>query len=176
MILVMKWLQERKNFLLFQGVPGCGKTHFTRAVFNYLSKDKFYHVRRWREGDLLSRIRASMEQPGDYIETLKYLIDDECIILDDLGSAGLTDWRKDTMLEFVDLRYESQKPTLITTNFNNNEIMDAYGKRFYSRLFCDETTVLEFGSVDWRRIEQMNAETKLREAAELLEKAANDRP
>lgn len=162
----MKWLRELKHFLVYQGVTGCGKTHFANQIFNYLTKDKNYYVRRWREADLFSRIRSSMSQQGDYLDALKHLIDDDCIILDDLGSAGITDWRKDTILEFVDLRYESQKPTLVTTNLSNNEIMDVYGKRFYSRLFCDQTTVLDFGTVDWRRIEQMKEETRLKEEAE----------
>jgi len=107
-----------------------------------------------------------MSQHGDYIDSLKYAVDDDYVILDDLGSTGVTEWRKEIILEFIDMRYESQKPTLITSNLSTNEIFEAYGKRAYSRLFCDETTLLDFGTIDWRRIEQMKEETRLKEEAE----------
>ena len=46
-------------------------------------------------------------------------------------------------LEIVNNRYESQKPTVFSTNYNKQEIYEKLGARTHSRLFAKENTVID---------------------------------
>lgn len=102
---------------------------------------------------MLSRLRTSIsEEKGDYLKELDYLLDDEFIMIDDLGSSGITDWRKEVVFEAIDRRYESQLPTVITSNLTRKEIYEGFGPRIHSRMFARENLILEFhGGEDLRQ-------------------------
>lgn len=80
---------------------------------------------------------------GDYLEQLKYLIDDDLVMIDDIGSTGLNEWRKEIIFDAIDDRYNSMLPTVITTNFSSREIKENFHPRVYSRLFAKENIVIE---------------------------------
>lgn len=110
-----------------------------------------FSKRLWKERDLLTRVRSEMDLPGDYLERMKFLIDDELIILDDVASSGITDWRKDVLLGFLDQRYESELPTIITSNLSKESILETFGDRFHSRLFAKENTIIQISGPDLRQ-------------------------
>lgn len=83
------------------------------------------------------------EFKGDYLESLKWLTDDELVILDDVGSTGLRDWREEILFEFIDSRYNSMQPTIITSNFSMKEFKSLYQGRIYDRLSASENTIIE---------------------------------
>lgn len=83
---------------------------------------------------------------GDYLDKLHYLCDDDFVILDDLGSSGVNDWRREVLFEFVDYRYVLKKPTVITSNLKPQEIYESFGGRFHSRLFSKENLVISIDS------------------------------
>ena len=72
------------------------------------------------------------------------MLDYDFIMLDDLGSAGINEWRKEIIFETIDRRYESENPTVITSNLTRKEILENFGPRTYSRLFAKENLILEF--------------------------------
>lgn len=101
----------------------------------------------------MERIRRSFDMQGDYRQEIEYQIDHEFFILDDVGSAGegKSDWRKEVIFEVVNLRYESQRPTVFSTNYTEQEIKERLGERTHSRLFAKENTVIDmFGYPDLR--------------------------
>ncbi|MBS3903774.1 MAG: ATP-binding protein [Simkania sp.] len=146
---VLDWMTGNKNFLVYLGNPGIGKTHLSRAVLKDYTKG-INHKRYWKEADLLARLRSGMDDRGDYIENLKYLCDDDLIIIDDLGSCGLTDWRKEVLFALIDFRYESMKPTMFTSNLSRNDFKENFEPRVFSRLFDKENTILEISGKDRR--------------------------
>lgn len=92
----------------------------------------------------MKRIRNEMEEvKGDYLETLKHLIDDQFIMLDDVGSTGLREWREEVFFDFLDTRYNSMLPTVITSNFSVAEFKQCYHPRICDRLFATENIVIE---------------------------------
>lgn len=94
-----------------------------------------------------------MDMKGDWNQELAYLCDHEFLVFDDIGSAGpgQTGWRQDVFLEIVNNRYDSQKPTIFSTNYNEQEIRDKLGARTHSRLFAKENTIIDmFGYPDLR--------------------------
>lgn len=104
----------------------------------------FRCFRYWNENNLLKRVRSSMDEfKGDYLDCLKYLIDDDIVILDDIGSSGLNDWRKEVLFAAIDDRYSSMKPTILISNFTKEEFKSIFHPRFTSRIFAKENTILE---------------------------------
>ena len=86
-----------------------------------------------------------MDMKGDWNQELAYQCDHEFLIFDDVGSTGQgqTGWRQEVFLEVVNIRYESQKPTVFSTNYNKQEIYEKLGMRTHSRLFAKENTVID---------------------------------
>ncbi len=94
---------------------------------------------------------------GDYLKELSHLLDDELVIVDDMGSSGLNDWRREVWLEIIDTRYEKTAPTVITTNFTREDIRKELGERCASRLLSKENCIIDLhGEQDLRQIEGDN--------------------
>lgn len=146
------WMKKKSDFLLFTGTPGCGKTYFAAAVWNYNRANRIYPTcRGWKEHDLLGNIRTKMENGRDYLEDAKELCDDELIIIDDLGSTGVNEWRNEVYFTIIDYRYSSRKPTIITTNLDKNKLAMDVGQRIYSRLMAQDNTFIDMQGIDLRK-------------------------
>lgn len=155
---ISEFIKNPKNFLVYCGNAGIGKTHLAAALVEF-GLTKFNSFRYWHEGDLLKKVRASIDEykNSDYLDCLNYLIDDEFIILDDIGSSGLTEWRKEILFEAIDFRYCSMLPTVIITNFSKKEIRSLYHERLASRIFATENIVIEIhDGPDLRQKEEKN--------------------
>ena len=112
----------------------------------------FKTFRYWNESELLKRVRSSMDDcKGDYLEALKFLIDDELVMLDDIGSTGLNEWRKEIIFDAIDERYNSMQPTIITSNFTAREFKENFHLRVYSRIFSSDNIIIELpNATDYR--------------------------
>lgn len=158
---IMQFIHNPKNMLIWLGGTGTSKTFFLAALGEWILKT-FNHNRVHKDEDLQKRLRSFIsEGNGDYIAELKYLIDDDIVILDDVGAAFKTayDINKDhsfadrILMEFVDYRYNVMKPTIITSNFKKEELRDIYGERIYSRMFAAENIIIEtFNETDKRTL------------------------
>lgn len=118
-------------------------------------------MRYWNERDIFERIRnlIGSDMKGDYMKEVSYILDDYLLIIDDMGSAGFNDWRREIWLEIIDSRYSSQLPTLITSNLTNKQIKEQMGERAYSRLMNKENTFIDMhGEADLRQ-EETNGNT-----------------
>lgn len=143
-------MQAKMGFLVFCGNAGIGKTRLCAALVEYCLTN-FKSFRYWKEQDLLQRVRSSMtEFKGDYFETLKLLIDDEMLILDDIGSSGVNEWREEILFKTIDERYNSMQPTVITSNFTRQEFKNLYHPRIYSRIFANDNFIIEITGQDLR--------------------------
>ena len=137
-------MQNPKHFLVFCGNPGIGKTYLCAALVEF-GLTKFNSFRYWNESELLKKVRSSIEEyhGGDYLEVLKLLIDDDFVMLDDIGSTGLNEWRKEVIFDAIDERYNSMRPTIITSNFSRSEFEKLFHERLSSRLFSSENIIIE---------------------------------
>lgn len=150
---ILKWMDSPKNFLVYLGNPGIGKTHLCASMFPWALKN-FRSFRYHNERQLLAKVRQSMEiGQGDYLIALQYLIDDELVFLDDLGSEKQNEFRQDVIFDAIDQRYNSTLPTVITSNFTMKEFKEIYHPRFTSRLFAKENTIIEIADgQDFRNV------------------------
>lgn len=150
---VSSWIERRKNFLVFLGGAGIGKTYFCAALIPWIYK-KVSSFRYWEEREFQLRVRSVIsDSSGDYMREVKYILDDEFVMIDDLGSGGFSDWKKEITLAAIDLRYESELPTVFTSNLTRKEVESGFGFRAASRLFAAENTIIEMhGAKDQRQV------------------------
>ncbi len=80
---------------------------------------------------------------GDYLETLKYLIDDQLVMIDDIASDKHSEWREEILFAAIDQRYSSMKPTVITSNLTIDDFKKTYQPRLFSRLFAADNIIIE---------------------------------
>lgn len=129
--------------MVYLGAPGIGKTYFCAALIPWIY-DKVKSYRYWNEREFFSRLRAVIgESRGDFIQELEYLLDDELVMFDDMGSSVMNDWRCEMLFEAIDKRYRSELPTVFTSNLTRNQIYTDLGPRIHSRLFSKENLVIE---------------------------------
>lgn len=137
--------------LVVLGSPGTGKTYLCAALIGWAAP-RLNTLRSWREADLLGHLRDSIEKFGDYSTTLKLALDDDFVIIDDIGSTPVNDWRKEIIFNAIDMRYSSGLPTVVTSNLTRAQISERYEPRTASRLFAKENTVIDlFGMLDMRQ-------------------------
>ena len=148
---VQKWMLKPENILIYHGTAGIGKTYLCSALTEWCFM-KFNTFKYWKEEDLLRKLRLGIsEGNGDYLDNLRFMIDKDLIILDDVGS-GINperssnrdlEFRREVFFSFLDYRYNSMKPTIITSNFTKAEFENVYSQRITSRLFAKENIDIE---------------------------------
>lgn len=158
--MISSFVEKPKNMLVYHGSPGIGKTYLLAALTEW-AFIRFRSRRYHREEGVLRRLRDGIgEGKGDYLIALEYLIDDDLVMFDDVGS-GINptktsykdlEWRREIFLEFLDYRYNCQKPTIVTSNFTKDEFIQVYSDRIVDRLFAKENTIISlFGEVESKR-------------------------
>lgn len=144
-------MAKKTNFLVFCGNPGIGKTNLCASLVGW-AMNNFNSFRYWNESELLKKVRSSMDEyKGDYLDTLKLCIDDDLVMIDDIGSTGLNEWRKEIIFDAIDERYNSMLPTILTSNFTRHEFETKFHPRIASRIFDKENILIEiYDGLDMR--------------------------
>lgn len=141
------WKQEPHNALVVLGPAGTGKTYLCSAMLEEIPV-LYRSFRIHNERELLERLRQGIQSgQGDYLANLHYLIDDDFLILDDIGSAGKAknnEWREEILTETIDFRYKQKLPTIYTSNLTKKEFQAIYHPRVCSRLFATENCIVDF--------------------------------
>lgn len=154
-------LQEAREFLasfrpgrkgrMFAGPTGTGKTHLVTALIRELTKASVRCL-FVRTRDVLAGLkdRYAREQQGDAVRATEYrahLIRVTVLILDELSELR-TDWQRESIGDLVESRYNANATTLITTNYDDEEIPNIFGeggRRVTSRLLEMAPVVVVFG-------------------------------
>src|SRR5579862_8781807 len=98
---IIDFMKNPKNFLVICGNPGIGKTYICAAMTEWVLKT-FNTSRYWNEKKLHTELKDSFNSNW---ELLDYLIDDDLIIYDDIGSEGFSEWKERVLTEVIDFRY-----------------------------------------------------------------------
>lgn len=108
--------------------------------------------RCWHEDRIFQSLREKISsENGDYLQHLKLMIDDTVIIIDDLGCNKRNDWREEIIFDLIDVRYNSTRPTIFTSNLTKQDFKNIYHPRIYSRLFAAENILVEAALPDLRQ-------------------------
>jgi DNA replication protein DnaC len=110
-----RFAESPKDWLVFLGVHGCGKTHLAAAIANHqlrAGKPVFFAV----VPDLLDHLRStfSPESKVTYDELFEKVKTSPLLILDDLGTESSTPWAQEKLYQILNYRYNSRLSTVIT--------------------------------------------------------------
>ncbi len=115
--------QSPQDWLVFQGVNGCGKTHLAAAIANHLRQEGnpalFVVV-----PDLLDHLRSTFgpESRVSYDELFERIRKAPVLILDDFGEESATPWAQEKLYQLINYRYNARLATVITTCLSLDEI------------------------------------------------------
>lgn len=155
--------------LILIGPPGVGKTHLAVATLREVVLEKAVRGLYFDTRTLLAAIRSTFNPVTRTAEAdvLRAVMDAELLVLDDLGAERPTDWVEETMNLVVNTRYNDDRPTIFTSNYEDVPHTDSddkpddersvslrerVGFRMHSRLreMCE---FLEYSGPDYREFE-----------------------
>ncbi len=120
-----------KAGLLLIGSIGVGKTHLAVGILKELISSKgiaclFYDYR-----ELLKQIQNSYNDSvrATELEVLRPVFETEVLVLDELGAVKPTEWVWDTVSLILNTRYNDNRTTIITTNFDDKPAATVAGPR-----------------------------------------------
>ena len=121
--------------LLLIGPIGVGKTHLAVGIIKELIAAKgipclFYDYR-----ELLKQIQNSYNSSVQVteLEVLRPVFDTDVLVLDELGAVKPTEWVWDTVSLVLNTRYNNNRTTIITTNFDDKPAGAVAGPRAAAR-------------------------------------------
>lgn len=116
---------ENGQGIYFEGTYGTGKTHLASAIALELIFKGVPVIFR-TSIDLLTDIKQAYDDCADTTES--EIIDDfkeiNLLIIDDLGKEQCTEWSMPILYSIINDRYETMKPTIITTNYNEKMLIN----------------------------------------------------
>jgi DNA replication protein DnaC len=129
--------------LLLIGAIGTGKTHLSVGIIKELIQGRgvaclFYDYR-----ELLKQIQNSYNASvqATELDVLRPVFDVEVLFLDELGAVKPTEWVWDTVSLILNTRYNNNRTTIITTNFDDRPAAGANGSLSAVRAAVREETL-----------------------------------
>lgn len=123
--------------LLFHGNVGTGKTYLAACIGNNVIEEYMVRVKMRNIPQIVNEI----EKGGFKIDKNAYyqgLANVRLLILDDFGIERNTEYVNEMVYQIINSRYETKKPTIISTNIPLEVIMggskDIDKERIYSRI------------------------------------------
>jgi DNA replication protein DnaC len=144
-----RYAENPQRWLILLGGYGCGKTHLAAAIANRVM-ERGQAVLFVTVPDLLDYLRAtySPNSPVRYDERFDQVRNAPLLVLDDLGTQNATQWAMEKLFQILNYRYNAKLPTVVTSNYQPEEI----DLRIRSRLFDpDVATIVTILAPDFRR-------------------------
>jgi DNA replication protein DnaC len=137
--------------LWFFGDVGTGKTTLAMLV-SRAALDAGRSVAIYSLPRLLAEIRTTFEttSDGSYVDLLDRLAAVDLLHIDDVGAEKTSDWVLEQLYAIVNARYEDERSIVVTTNLNQDQLIDQIRERTVSRL-AEMCTVVPLFGEDARR-------------------------
>ncbi|MDA8087034.1 MAG: ATP-binding protein [Nitrospiraceae bacterium] len=137
--------------IVFYGGVGCGKTHLACAILHELIERGYVCLFKTLP-DLFTQVYQSIGQENGIKESeiISILVTVDVLFLDDLGTEKATDFKQEFLFKVINGRYLSNKPTIITTNYDVNGLQARIGDKITSRLI-EKCIISHNTAADYRR-------------------------
>ncbi len=136
--------RESKN-LLFLGSTGLGKTHLSLAIANVVI-NRGFSVCYGTSHNICEDIRAELFRRDENVTySNAKVLSSELLIIDDLGTEINNQYNIATIYNIINTRILAKLPTIISTNYDYDELLDKYDQRITSRLSGEFTQLLLIG-------------------------------
>ncbi|OFT79507.1 hypothetical protein HMPREF3103_06000 [Granulicatella sp. HMSC30F09] len=144
--------------VLYSNESGTGKTHLGFSMLNAINDNssdwgdnnkqlKCLAVSFLTLADKISQsITEGENKQGYYLNLIK---DADVVLLDDVGAEKTSDFRTSLLFDILESRAET-KTTIITTNLNDNQLLNKYGQRVFSRMNFNKQVIDFSGLEDYR--------------------------
>ena len=130
----------KSTSLLMRGATGLGKTHLSLSIANEVIK-KGVSVIYTSAPQILSKLEREHfnYRYNEQEDTFNSLLKCDLLILDDLGTEFVSDFTRSCVYNLFNSRILANKPMIISTNLQLEELITTYSQRFVSRLIgaCD---------------------------------------
>ena len=125
------------NPLFIYGGAGLGKTHLSLAIANQVLR-RGYSVLYDSVINFLRQVeREHFGRASGDDDTLELLLSCDLLILDDLGTEFHSQFYQSTIYNIINTRMNRNRPTIISTNLNYDEISHQYDERITSRIYTN---------------------------------------
>ena len=143
--LALEFAKDPEGWLVFMGQTGRGKTHLAAAVVNYryeAGKPGLFVV----VPEFLDHLRSafSPESKVSYDQLFESVKTAPLLVLDDFGEHSASAWVREKLYQLVNYRYNAQLPTVVTTRYSLDEIIEEVDNSVSSRL-VDRKFSVTFG-------------------------------
>lgn len=128
---------SRSESLLLLGGTGLGKTHLSLAIAYEVIQNGFgvVYTTSQRLLDKL-QIQQFSRDGQDDTDYRSLALSCDLLIIDDLGAEFSTSFTVASLYNIINSRIIEHKPTIISTNFDEQILRERYGDRILSRLLC----------------------------------------
>lgn len=136
-----------RNLYIF-GDVGRGKTFLINSIAKEIL-DKNYSVLYLTATKLFSFMNdylyAFSERKEELKEKYDLIFDSDLLIIDDLGSENDRNSNESNLFEIINDRIINKKPMIFSSNYSEDELMEFYGDRIFSRIIGSSHVMEIFG-------------------------------
>ena len=132
---VKKFPDVKTKNLLFMGKSGSGKSHLAETVAGEIYDRGFVSI-FVSASALCDMLHTDLfAAHGDKVGYDRLFADCDLLVIDDLGTEKLMrSITVENLCQLISLRQSFARPTIVTTNLSQEEILERYDERIYSRL------------------------------------------
>lgn len=144
---VENFKMSNQQNMVFYGQTGLGKTFLCNCIAKSLLDDGYtvLYQTAFRIIDIISQYRFSNPKSDEMRFKYNMLLKCDLLIIDDLGTEMINSFTTTEIFNIINTRLLEDRKTIISTNFELNQLTENYSERITSRLFGHYDFIPFFG-------------------------------
>ena len=140
-------LNKNEKNLLFVGDTGLGKTFLSNCIAGKAIKNGYTAIYQTAPilMDMITEYKTSFDKDAVTKEKYSQIFDVDLLVIDDLGTETMTDFKFTELLNIINTRIIKGKKMVISTNLSLQKLYQVYDARLTSRLIGNFNICKFFG-------------------------------